>query len=302
MVNEVLTGFPTNIGSKIFIWMLTLAMILHFAVLGVVQLWPQQDFDIEIPHVLNFKIGASSLITLEEDAQEAAATPKPATKPVTKKTRHPVENKIKKAAESPSDALHKKQPKRVEITPPAPNVPKAQRRAPSENASASLSPAELLATSSTKPNNLPSLRSLFDNIAQETAQQKGAALVEKSQAVAPQVPQGVSAAHYAQNAGLNDAQTAAIRLRYEQRISAWVAQQRYYPKGAGGRSGRAIVRVRVDRSGYVRYYTVEKTSGYAIFDSAAIDMIRKANPMPHAPKNYPAGNLIEFLIPITFKP
>ena len=29
-------------------------------------------------------------------------------------------------------------------------------------------------------------------------------------------------------------------------------------------------------------------------------MIRRANPVPSVPENYPAGSLIEFLIPITF--
>jgi hypothetical protein len=30
-------------------------------------------------------------------------------------------------------------------------------------------------------------------------------------------------------------------------------------------------------------------------------MIRRANPVPAIPADYPAGNLIEFLIPITFE-
>ena len=65
--------------------------------------------------------------------------------------------------------------------------------------------------------------------------------------------------------------------------------------------GRAIVRMRINRAGYVRYYALEESSGNAALDAAALAMIRRANPMPTPPSNYPAGNLIEFLIPINFE-
>jgi protein TonB len=92
-----------------------------------------------------------------------------------------------------------------------------------------------------------------------------------------------------------------IRARYEQQISAWIAQHKIYPVDAGDARGRVIVRVRVDRQGFVRYYAVEKGSGNSLLDRAAIEMVRRANPVPSVPENYPAGNLIEFLIPITFE-
>ena len=96
-------------------------------------------------------------------------------------------------------------------------------------------------------------------------------------------------------------QTAqAIRERYEQQISSWIERHKFYPAAAGGRDGRVIVRIRIDRAGVIRYYALEQTSGIAAIDTAAIDMIRRANPVPSVPENYPAGSLIEFLIPITF--
>ena len=92
-----------------------------------------------------------------------------------------------------------------------------------------------------------------------------------------------------------------IRERYEQQISSWIQQHKVYPAGANGAEGRVIARMRIDRAGYVRYYAIEQSSGNDILDAAAIDMIRRANPVPAVPANYPAGNLIEFLIPITFR-
>jgi protein TonB len=91
-----------------------------------------------------------------------------------------------------------------------------------------------------------------------------------------------------------------IRERYEQQISSWIQLHKYYPSAAGGRDGRVVVRMRIDRAGAVRYYAIEQSSGVAALDAAAIDMIRRANPVPAVPGDYPAGNLIEFLIPITF--
>lgn len=62
-----------------------------------------------------------------------------------------------------------------------------------------------------------------------------------------------------------------------------------------------MVRMCIDRGGNVRYYAIEQSSGLSIFDDAALDMIRRANPVPAVPVNYPASNLVEFLIPISFK-
>ncbi|MBX9727223.1 MAG: TonB family protein [Rickettsiales bacterium] len=97
-------------------------------------------------------------------------------------------------------------------------------------------------------------------------------------------------------------QTAqAVRARYEQEISGWIQQHKLYPASAGGRVGRVVVRMRIDRAGNVRYYAIEQSSGLSVFDDAALDMIRRANPLPAVPVNYPASNLVEFLIPISFK-
>lgn len=92
-----------------------------------------------------------------------------------------------------------------------------------------------------------------------------------------------------------------IRDRYEQQISGWIQRHKIYPAEAGGREGRVVVRMRIDRNGVVRYYALEQSCGIPAIDNAALDMVKRANPVPATPVNYPAGNLIEFLIPITFK-
>ena len=117
---------------------------------------------------------------------------------------------------------------------------------------------------------------------------------------APQPQPVATAANPPATVGAGDQSPQAVRTRYTQEISSWIMRHQLYPMEAGGREGRAVVRVRIDRAGNVRYYAIEESSGSRILDAAALDMIRRANPVPVVPANYPAGNLVEFLIPITF--
>lgn len=94
----------------------------------------------------------------------------------------------------------------------------------------------------------------------------------------------------------------AIRETYERQIARWVEMHRFYPAAGGGRQGRVVLRIRIDRGGTVRYAAVEESSHIDILDATALEMIRLANPMPATPANYPPGNPIEFLIPINLRP
>ena len=62
-----------------------------------------------------------------------------------------------------------------------------------------------------------------------------------------------------------------------------------------------MVRIRIDRHGNIHYYELEHSTGYEMLDKAAIDMIRRANPVPAVPSDYPQGELLEFLIPVNYQ-
>jgi TonB family protein len=90
--------------------------------------------------------------------------------------------------------------------------------------------------------------------------------------------------------------------KYEQLLSGWINNHRVnklltLPAGA---SGRAVVRVRINRRGYVIFKTIEQSSGVGELDQAAIDSVSRASPVPAVPSEYPGGVQLEFLIPITF--
>ena len=95
---------------------------------------------------------------------------------------------------------------------------------------------------------------------------------------------------------------AEMMSRYEQLISLWIEKFKLYPDEARAENmqGDTLVRIRIDRQGNIRYYILEHSTGYALLDRAAIDMVKRANPVPAVPHDYPKADLIEFLIPVNF--
>ncbi len=102
--------------------------------------------------------------------------------------------------------------------------------------------------------------------------------------------------------GNSNSKEAEMIARYEQLISLWIQKFKLYPEDAraDGMQGETVVRIRIDRRGNVRYYTLERSTGYPVLDRAAVDMIRRANPVPAVPVDYPPGEVLEFLIPVHF--
>jgi periplasmic protein TonB len=103
--------------------------------------------------------------------------------------------------------------------------------------------------------------------------------------------------------GNSAASHAEMISRYEQLISLWIQKFKLYPEQARLQSmqGETVVRIRIDRRGNIRYYALERSTGYEVLDRAAIDMMRRANPVPAVPNEYPPGELLEFLIPVNFQ-
>ncbi|MDX2073409.1 MAG: energy transducer TonB [Alphaproteobacteria bacterium] len=98
------------------------------------------------------------------------------------------------------------------------------------------------------------------------------------------------------------ARDAEIMSRYTQLISLWIQKFKVYPEEARqkGLKGSTVVRIRIDRRGTIHYYSLERSTGIPLLDNAAIDMIRRANPVPAVPDDYPAGDVFEFLVPVNF--
>lgn len=94
-----------------------------------------------------------------------------------------------------------------------------------------------------------------------------------------------------------------VLAEYEIRLSAWIGKHRFYPEEAkaGGVTGNPVVRIKLSRDGKLLAQSIETSSGVEVLDRAAIEIARRADPLPPMPADYPGGKELEFLIPIIFK-
>lgn len=96
--------------------------------------------------------------------------------------------------------------------------------------------------------------------------------------------------------------TQEMMLRYEQKLSAWINRYKVYPPSAfqQGIQGNVLLRIRIDRAGYIKFILIQESSGHDMLDQAVISAAKQANPVPAVPTDYPGGQLLEFLIPVKF--
>lgn len=307
-----------------FFMMLGIAFIAHLTVIGIASLFPGEKVT-DIPvRALTFKIGGADRIAAYGVPTGVGLT--------TIAPNQPASNTSWRAApQQPTVTPKPLQPERsapratyqpVPIKPAKilPVVPPAARTMPEENRAPALqplAPMPALIAPPVQPSPAPMPSALPDTTVltqvaspaiamnpQRYIREVGAAPQAGTPGAQPNMGQGATdgAVGGQGNENVMTAQTAqTIRERYELQISGWIQQHKLYPAEAGGREGRVVVRMRIDRAGYVRYYALEQSSGVNALDAAAIDMVRRANPVPAVPANYPAGSLIEFLIPITFR-
>lgn len=299
------------LGSTDFLRMMGIAFVAHVVTLLILASWPREKVE-QIPvQALSFRLGEAAVL-----APPTPVMVEEETAPV--QPQDTASEPLKKEVPKPAP-----KPKKIEIPE---TLPEVARQVPQENVFGNtltlpprLMPAEQL------DGEAADKKSLLERSPKQYVRQYGLPSVEnllrdptapkptvkELTEVAPTVFQGVNIAaqqaaeaanvKVVQGGGQGTEATEIIRQRYEQQISAWIARHKVYPASAAGKEGRAVVRMRIDRQGYVRYYALEETSTLEVLDKAALDMIRRANPVPRPPANYPAGNLIEFLIPITFE-
>lgn len=295
-------GPNTYLGMSHFWAMLCGAIIVHMAILAIYSMIPEQKVTSIPVRALSFKLGAQESMAaygLEQaiERSEAAVvpapepvieqpSPQPAPEPVIQKQAEP-EPKSVVIPQTQYDSPPRHRPAE-NVAPAAEPVPEIPRTEPV------IAPVPVLATPAIAPTpqryvreeGLPSLTPITGG------PDRGY--------VGQGLQQGTMGGQTSQNI-LSDEAAEVIRTRYEQQISQWIERHKIYPQEAGKAAGTVVLRVRVDRQGYVRYYAVERTSGNEYLNRAAIEMMRRANPVPAAPANYPAGNLIEFLIPVFFE-
>lgn len=314
-------GPNTYLGLSYFWAMMLAALILHLAILVIYGLFPQEKIT-DIPvRALSFKLGEHDRITTYASAQNAIAnfsdtSEAPGTDTPTNNTQ---KNPITATSKNTDGNNEEKRQKNTHSSEPSRQVNPIIRRIPVENLNTELSgaltqnhyrpesdtPSQALTTANltnalakTIASPPPAIAEKPQRYVREAGLPSLDAITREEPLVKGTLGDGIVLGD-ASDAAFNS--PAAIRARYEQEISVWIERHKLYPAEAGRISGRVILRVRVDRQGYVRYYAIEQGSQNQALDRAAIEMIRRANPVPAAPTNYPSDSLIEFLIPIQFE-
>ncbi len=263
---------------------------LHVFVILAILLWPKPDVT-QIPvRTLDITLGAPEAAKTHIKAAPKTLAPTAKSKPDAKITTNAPES-----FSSPAEV--KKPPKTKPITKkPAPKKKTAEKRV-------KISDKRRAPKQQTIPANIPSKVALPTPPARR-------ALPPSNTAPTDQLNLSASPHQYVRSStnngtakkSISPAEEESIRARYEQKISGWLEQNRVSSAKAQrlGQHGTVIMRVRLDRRGTVRYYAVDRSSGFQLIDEAALQMVRRANPFPAAPANYPGGNFMEFLIPVKF--
>ncbi len=178
----------------------------------------------------------------------------------------------------------------VAAPPPAPTIPTAPV----------FSPPALPKPAPTKPKPTPIMKPISERKSSPAIAPTPQQFVRD--VAAPSLPPSAADLR-ADNAVSSPAEQAVqtIRLRYETILRSWVARHYEYPPELAGAQGTVTLRLQIDRTGAMRYSAIEQSSGNALIDAAALAIVRRANPMPPVPADFPPGNLIGILLPITFK-
>lgn len=87
--------------------------------------------------------------------------------------------------------------------------------------------------------------------------------------------------------------------RWQSRVVAWLNRHKRYPHGAGGEQGMVSVAFAINASGSVLSVRVARSSGNAELDKAALDMVRRASPVPAPPPEI-AQSRMNLAVPVQF--
>ncbi len=163
----------------------------------------------------------------------------------------------------------------VDVPPPAP-VPRAEPSAPPEQPRVEATPVPRQEAARIAPPDVP-------------------------QVAAPTPPAPVQLAPAREVAPAPEAEQALV-ANYEQSLSALIRRHEKYPDRARrqGWEGTAVVGLSLSADGKVRDIAVVESSGREILDDAAVQMVRRAAPLPRAPEPL-RGRERMVRIPIVFK-
>ena len=91
-----------------------------------------------------------------------------------------------------------------------------------------------------------------------------------------------------------------VRVTWQKELVAHLDKHKKYPKDRSQQAAEIAVRFTLDRMGRVLSVSIEKGSGDAAFDEAALSMVRRSDPVP-APPPLIADEGLSFTVPVIFR-
>jgi TonB family protein len=91
-----------------------------------------------------------------------------------------------------------------------------------------------------------------------------------------------------------------VRTTWQKQLVAHLNRNKRYPAGEAHRNVEILLNFTLDRLGNVLSATIKKGSGEPSFDEAALEMMRRANPVPKPPPLI-ADEGLSFTLPVVFR-
>ena len=139
---------------------------------------------------------------------------------------------------------------------------------------------------------------------QEVAATQTAPSAESAAAVAMASPSSETARESTQSVapvqGSGESEQRA-RMTWQKELAAHLDRYRRYPSDRSQREAHLVVAFVLDRSGHVLSASIAQSSGDASFDTAALAMMRRADPVPRPPALI-ADEGLSFNLPVNFRP
>lgn len=131
-------------------------------------------------------------------------------------------------------------------------------------------------------------------------------VIAASQASVAARPQKVEDAAAAEKsaapmAGLSQTD-ARTRAKWQRELVAHLGRFKTYPAASRDKReiGEIMLRFDLDRTGHVSNAKIARSSGHTLLDGAALDMLKRAAPLPPPPTSVP-GAKIDLVVPVKFQ-
>jgi periplasmic protein TonB len=132
---------------------------------------------------------------------------------------------------------------------------------------------------------------------QTSASQESVAAEATATPSSEAVPEGPRSVAPAQGTGQS---AQRMRVTWEKELIAHLDKHKRYPAERSQKTAEITVSFAIDRMGHVLSASIQKGSGDAAFDEAALAMVRRSDPVPQPPPRV-ADEGLTFTLPVIFR-